>query len=100
MTARQDEVLSSLVYNYMPGRMELINRSGNQWKSIPDKIKAGKKIESIYHPEWSERFMEEMEQDYLNYFEDIRKEDKELQEIVSNFLGRVLVDYFFASKKK
>ena len=44
--------------------------------------------------------MEEMEQDYLNYFEDIRKEDKELQEIVSNFLGRVLVDYFFASKKK
>ena len=100
METMRDEILESLAHDCSPGELTLINRSGKKWKCIAEKIKSGEKIGDVYHQGGVEKFCELFEKDYLEYFERIQQDDSMLRDIVSNFIGRLMVDYLFASNKK
>lgn len=100
LEAMCDNILESLDHDCSPGELTFINGSENRWKCIAEKIKSGEKIGDVYHQGGVEKFCELFEKDYLEYFERIQQDDSMLRDIVSNFIGRLMVDYLFASNKK
>lgn len=100
LEAMCDNILESLDHDCSPGELTFINGSENRWKCIAEKIKSGEKIGDVYHQGGVEKFCELFEKDYLEYFERIQQDDSILRDIVSNFIGRLMVDYLFASNKK
>ena len=100
MEAMRNNILESWPHDCSPGELTLINRSENKWKCIAEKIKSGEKIGDVYHQGGVEKFCELFEKDYLEYFEKIQQDDSVLRDIVSNFIGRLMVDFLFASNKK
>lgn len=99
MENSQIAILEALRHDCTPGQLEFII-SGKKWKCIADRIRDGEAIEPIYHQGGIEHFFEKYEGDYLKYFDEIKSEDSELKNIVSNFVGRLMVDFFYASNKK
>lgn len=98
MEANKSAVLAALENGRSSGEMNYI-KSGRKWKCIADKIKDRETIDDVFHPGGVEHFNENLEE-YLEYFDDIRQNDTMLKEIVSNFVGRLMVDFLFASNKK
>ena len=57
-------------------------------------------MRELYQQLGLDMFDEFLDLEYLEYYDNIENNDSKLRDIVSNFIGRLLVDYFFASKKK
>lgn len=84
MEAVHDSVIESLKRDCSPGQVDFIIDSWKKWKCKAEEIKSGE-IEDKFG--------------YLEYFEHI-KQDYVLKDIVSNFIGRLMVDYVFSFNKK
>lgn len=84
MEAVHDNVIESLKRDCSPGQVDFIIDSWKKWQCKAEEIKSG---------EIKDEF------GYLKYFEQI-KQDYVLKDIVSNFIGRLMVDYVFSFNKK
>ena len=83
MEAVHDNVIESLKRDCSPGQVDFIIDSWKKWQCKAEEIKSG---------EIKDEF------GYLKYFEQI-KQDYVLKDIVSNFIGRLMVDYVFSFNK-
>lgn len=101
-----------------PGRMEFVAQ-GRKWKSIPERIEAG-----IYHEDYHEAYLRECKggiteqqfidtlmklddeeqkklfAEYLDYYKANKEKNKDLHDIVSRFIGQVMLNYLSVSKEK
>lgn len=101
-----------------PGRMEFVTQ-GRKWKSIPERIETG-----TYHEDYHEAYMRECKggiteqqfidtlmklddeeqkklfAEYLNYYNANKEKYKGLHDIVSRFVGQVMLNYLSVSKEK
>lgn len=101
-----------------PGRVEFVTQ-GRKWESVPERIEAG-----TYHEDYHEAYMRECrggiteqqfmdtimklddeEQkklfaEYLKYYNANKDKYKDLHDIVSRFVGQVMLNYLSVSKEK
>ena len=84
MDAMHDSIIESLKHDCSPGQITFTKESGEEWKCIAEIIKSKKLPDEC---------------GYVEYFEQIQQ-NSGLKDIVSNFIGRLMVDYVFSFNKK
>jgi hypothetical protein len=99
LKAHQRDIVCFLNNCCQCGTMEFVNR-GKKWKPSYQLIKDGEKVEYQCQGMATMDFQGEFDKAYYEFCTEIKKEQNGLEDIVSNFLGRTITDYVFASKKK
>ena len=94
------EILTFLKGCQQSGTMEFINSNEKKWKPIYKLIEDKERVDIRCQRMQTMDFNGQFDQEYYDFCMKIKNEEKELKERVSNFLGRTITDYVFASNKK
>lgn len=74
--------------------------NGEKWKPTFELIKEGKEVHLQCNGMQTYDICGEFDKGYLEFCTNIKYKEKELENIVSNFLGRIITEYIFDSRKK
>lgn len=97
---RREYILEFLQSNLKPGEIDFVAK-GNKWKPMHQRIADGEGNQGTEAaPRQNQYFdFECFDDEYVEYCEEIARGDTKLKEVVSNFIGRLMVDYLFNSQK-